>query len=79
MVVAVVVVTGCGDDSRRPEKVQSTNGDRFYVDTVLIRGNKHEILRDGTAHHYGGMMHSPECWCLKNDSVSTNQGNIPTK
>lgn len=69
LVAFIMVMTGCSN-SRRPNKAPSTNGERFTIDTVTIHGNQHEILRDGSTTHYGGMMHSPECWCLKNGTTT---------
>ena len=42
------------------------------IDTVCIHGNPHEMLIN---HVKGGAVfeHSPECWCLKNDTINETQ------
>ena len=58
----------CGCDESKPKTYLKCNNGNLWVDTITIHEKKHEVLfwseLRGNAS-IGGMMHSPECWCLK--------------
>ncbi len=65
-----LILCGCDGGGQRKERVLKSNGDTstILIDTVFIHGQKHEILTRREAYGkggVGGLMHSPECWCLK--------------
>ncbi len=76
LISTLLLLTLCGCEETNPgkevlatpygESVKYKTG-CLWVDTVNIHGNPHEIILRRTAyndHAVGGMMHSPECWCL---------------
>ena len=46
------------------EKSWSRYNGPYYIDTIIIHGNSHEIIYT-YFNQGGGFSHSPECWCGK--------------
>ena len=58
---AILMLCGC----EKPKNTAKPSHGGFYmIDTLVIHGKSHEIIRERTSH-MGGVMHSPECWCGK--------------
>lgn len=61
VIAAILILCGCESN---PKYVQPKSGGIYLIDTLAIRGESHEIIRECT-NYRGGIMHSPECWCGK--------------
>ncbi len=57
LLIPVFALILCGCESNKSKKIVSTNGDIFTVDTILVHGKTHEVIRDGNSNHFGGIMH----------------------
>lgn len=67
-------LVSCLDDQRKTATVISPTGFKngIYIDTIDVHGHPHEIIFSLVK---GGISptHSPECWCLKNDTINETQ------
>lgn len=52
-------------------KLKGHNGESYWIDTLTIHGNPHEVIIKNHDKEFNGFMHSPECWCL-NKEVNEN-------
>lgn len=52
-------------------KLKGRNGESYWIDTLTIHGNPHEVIIKNYDREFNGFMHSPECWCL-NKEVNEN-------
>ena len=43
------------------------NGEPYWIDRLTIHGNPHEVIIKNYDREFNGFMHSPECWCLKDE------------
>ena len=60
----LILLTGCKSNNKNAINLNRPEiSEIFLIDTLLIHDNTHEIIR--LEGNYG-IMHSPECWCLKN-------------
>ena len=77
----LVSLVSCEPD-RNKETIDGGFKD-MYIDTIGIHGVRHEIIvrelfYDGH-RGFGGIMHSPECWCFKNDRINNKSTNPTTE
>lgn len=62
-ILATLLATSCADTTK---KVTTLNSSITYdIDTIVIHGQRHEIITQKGTRAYNGFMHSPECWCQK--------------
>lgn len=45
-------------------ELRGHNGEFYWIDTLTIHGNPHEVIIKNNSKESNGFMHSPECWCL---------------
>ena len=50
--------------SCRNTAIKGRYGEPYWIDTLTIHGNLHEIIVSDFDRTYNGFIHSPECWCL---------------
>lgn len=63
VIIVMTLLTSCENNCQKAESNNNIGRD-IEIDTLYIHGNKHEVLF-WFSNSKGGMMHSPECWCLK--------------
>ena len=64
LVILLTIVSsmfvGCSNSGQVSFK--HTSSITLYIDTLTIRGVEHEVIK-----YDRSIMHSPECWCLKDN------------
>lgn len=66
LIISISGLLLCCCHSNPPKLAKVVHTGRVRIDTIEIHGHTHEILirSDATGSGgYGGIMHSPECWC----------------
>lgn len=66
----ILILCGCESKPKRNAIDNNNRITNIAIDTINIHGQKHEILfykerKILWNQSYAGIMHSPECWCLK--------------
>ena len=78
----LVSLVSCEPDRNKELVDGDPNHTDMYIDTIGIHGVRHEIIvRELFDGHrgFGGIMHSPECWCFKNDRINNKSINPTTE
>ena len=61
------ILTACAEHET---VVTSSGGIYGHIDTVVIHGKPHEFIKY-RVDRGGSTTHSPECWCLKGDTLKS--------
>ena len=57
---SLLILSSC----RNNTSIKGRYGEQYWIDTLTIHGNLHEIIVSDFHRTYNGFIHSPECWCL---------------